>query len=485
MDIRSESELPLERRFNSASAEFRPEVRSAGDDNAHIAGYASVFNKLSRKLGGFVERVDSRAFNDWAAQGWDGVVARYQHSDDFILGTIAGRTLTLRTDATGLWYDVIPPSFRQDVIELCQRGDVSSSSFAFRTPEGGDDWSLSDFNYPLRTLLAIELVDVAPVVTPAYPDATASATGAVESLARRFSADPTEIRSLLDHNQGVKLFKRSGRPPAPVAPPEPEIRDEEVPVDFTEDEELRAWYAVEVRAKYDSGKMQSLAKSGAAMKNESGEPSYPIADEDDLKKAIRAVGRGGSSHDAIRRHIISRAKALGLSDLIPGEWSAGGTSKGAEKNDAEGRADAMKKPAKPAKAAPGDDEADAEGDEDEDEDGEEAEDDEGEARAGAKAPAKPFTKKPMAGDDEDDEDEEDDEEDDEDEAGAAKGAKKGAMKGGLKKAVKKAAGPGDKSGKVTKGLPPWLQEKQKRMYLDLMEKRHDPYVFNDETGEAA
>jgi HK97 family phage prohead protease len=48
----------------------------------------------------------------------------------------------------------------------------------------------------------------------------------------------------------------------------------------------------------------------------------------DLGKAIQAVGRGGASHDAIRRHIIKRARALGMSDRIPDNWAADGSLKG-------------------------------------------------------------------------------------------------------------------------------------------------------------
>lgn len=80
-------------------------------------------------------------------------------------------------------------------------------------------------------------------------------------------------------------------------------------------------------AKYSADDMKALLSKGHAMKNASGQPSYPIADLSDLKKAIRAVGRGKSSHDAIRRHIIKRAKALGASDLIPDNWSSGGSNK--------------------------------------------------------------------------------------------------------------------------------------------------------------
>ncbi len=63
--------------------------------------------------------------------------------------------------------------------------------------------------------------------------------------------------------------------------------------------------------------------NGQAMKDE----SYPIADREDLTRAIRAVGRGGASHDAIRRHVIARAKALGASSEIPDNWGADGTLK--------------------------------------------------------------------------------------------------------------------------------------------------------------
>jgi hypothetical protein len=56
--------------------------------------------------------------------------------------------------------------------------------------------------------------------------------------------------------------------------------------------------------------------------------SYPIADRDDLDRAIRAVGRGGADHNAIRHHVIARAKALGAQSEIPDNWNADGSLKG-------------------------------------------------------------------------------------------------------------------------------------------------------------
>lgn len=56
--------------------------------------------------------------------------------------------------------------------------------------------------------------------------------------------------------------------------------------------------------------------------------SYPIETADDLEKAIKAVGRGGADHDAIRKHIIKQAKRLDASDHIPDNWNSDGSLKG-------------------------------------------------------------------------------------------------------------------------------------------------------------
>jgi HK97 family phage prohead protease len=197
-----------ERRFTK----FPPEIRSQDNKATTIFGYAAAFGKLSRKLGGFVEQVDPAAFTEMKTQGWPDVVCRYNHRDDWLLGTTYARTLRLATDDIGLVYEVEPPQARADVLEYVQRGDVRHSSFAFRVFPGGDDWGLSEFNYPMRTLLQVQLVDVAPVLDPAYPDATAGAramNGAVESLANWVQADVEEVRSRVDSGRVMEFFKRS------------------------------------------------------------------------------------------------------------------------------------------------------------------------------------------------------------------------------------------------------------------------------------
>lgn len=75
------------------------------------------------------------------------------------------------------------------------------------------------------------------------------------------------------------------------------------------------------KSKYDTDQMAQLLKDGHAMANPNGDPSYPIADAEDLGNAIKAVGRGSGDHDAIRAHIVKRAKALGKADMIPDDWT--------------------------------------------------------------------------------------------------------------------------------------------------------------------
>lgn len=214
-----------ERRFTR----FPPEIRQTHDyDPKHIFGYAAAFGKLSRKLGGFVEQVGLTAFNEARTEGWPDVVCRYNHHDDMLLGTTYARTLSLGIDETGLYYEVEPPKSRSDVLEYVSRGDVRHSSFAFRVFPGGDEWGVSDFNYPMRTLHSVQLVDVAPVLDPAYPDATAGAraiTGAVESLAAWVQGDPEEVRARLHEGRAMEFFKRTGLPgpakPQDKTPPKP------------------------------------------------------------------------------------------------------------------------------------------------------------------------------------------------------------------------------------------------------------------------
>jgi HK97 family phage prohead protease len=191
-----------ERRFTQVPVEMR-----AKDGQLRVGGYAAVFDRYSQNLGGFVEVVSRSFFNKSRGDGWPDVMARYNHDDNMLLGTTGGNTLQLRIDETGLDYEVDLPNARADIAELVARGDVRKSSFAFRVYNGGDEWSTTDQGYPLRTLVSGQLVDVAPVNTPAYLDSTAG----LRSLAAKFDADPEEVRKLADADELRRFFVRTDR----------------------------------------------------------------------------------------------------------------------------------------------------------------------------------------------------------------------------------------------------------------------------------
>lgn len=189
-----------ERRYTPGAVE----VRKAPDEPLRIGGYAAKFGKRSQNLGGFREVVGRKFFNKSREDGWPDVLARYNHDDNMLLGTTSAGTLKLTVDSEGLRYDVVPPTSRADVLELVERGDVRRSSFAFRSFE--DDWALDDDEFPLRTLVSGQLIDVAPVNTPAYLDTTSG----LRSLALRVDAPLEEVRSMAEANELRRLFKRTG-----------------------------------------------------------------------------------------------------------------------------------------------------------------------------------------------------------------------------------------------------------------------------------
>jgi hypothetical protein len=66
---------------------------------------------------------------------------------------------------------------------------------------------------------------------------------------------------------------------------------------------------------FSNSERMGLAKKGHALPD----GSFPIANEQDLRNAIQAVGRA-KDPAAAKAHIKKRAAALGLSKLVPAGW---------------------------------------------------------------------------------------------------------------------------------------------------------------------
>lgn len=78
-----------------------------------------------------------------------------------------------------------------------------------------------------------------------------------------------------------------------------------------------AFFAIAEFATFTDAERKELAKKGWAMPD----GAYPIRNESDLKNAIKAYGRASLKEQAAtKKHIIKRARALGLVELLPDVW---------------------------------------------------------------------------------------------------------------------------------------------------------------------
>jgi hypothetical protein len=111
--------------------------------------------------------------------------------------------LKLAEDSIGLRYEATPPktTAAEDVRQLLIGGYVTGSSFAFSDPD--DTWDESEMKtgkLPLRTIRAFgRLIDVSPVVFPAYPSADSQARS--NGVTMREKA--TDVRALPLGYRGV------------------------------------------------------------------------------------------------------------------------------------------------------------------------------------------------------------------------------------------------------------------------------------------
>jgi len=189
----------LERRMTTGEVEVR-----AKGSSIYAEGYASVFEKRSGNLGGFVEKVKPTAFNKTIREA--DVRALWNHDPQYVIGRTGAGTLELSIDNSGLYYRSLLPntSYAKDLAELLERRDVRESSFTFFKVQ--DDWDLTEEGYPQRSLIEVGLIDVAPVTFPAYPDATSGVArrNALTSLAKRCGINGCDIDSTLDTDEAIK-----------------------------------------------------------------------------------------------------------------------------------------------------------------------------------------------------------------------------------------------------------------------------------------
>ena len=203
--------LTNERRDNSIGIEIR------GDgDSKKIRGYAAVFYRSGDAGTEYelwtnaVERIMPGAFDDVLD---DDVVALFNHDFSSLLGRSKAGTLELSVDNVGLAYEISSSDTRsyQDVLKYLERGEVDGSSFQFQIRgEGAAVWQMDEATgKEIRELRKItRLIDVGPVVMPAYTGTTAGARaiGPVESTRAEYNCWKATIdRERIDREKFLRV----------------------------------------------------------------------------------------------------------------------------------------------------------------------------------------------------------------------------------------------------------------------------------------
>jgi HK97 family phage prohead protease len=148
------------------------ELRAA--EQFAITGIAAAYGVRSAPIGGqFVEIIQPGAFASTLRS--DDIVCCQNHDTNQLLGRKSSGTLQLEDSPAGLKFrcqlDKTNP-VHQAVYASVKRGDLNGCSFQFSLQPDGDTWAEEQDGTVLRTLRAVKLYELGPVVFPAYVTGT-------------------------------------------------------------------------------------------------------------------------------------------------------------------------------------------------------------------------------------------------------------------------------------------------------------------------
>lgn len=164
----------LRREFRTHTEPF--EIRAVDDPAGQqtVTGHAAVFNKPANIAGLFDEVVAPGAFTRTLAAG-DDLHALFNHDFARVLGRRSAGTLRAKEDDVGLAVEIDLPDHAADVREMVSRKDVDQMSFGFHVRE--ETWTEpaeGSKDFPLRTLVAVDVFDVSIVARGAYEETDVS-----------------------------------------------------------------------------------------------------------------------------------------------------------------------------------------------------------------------------------------------------------------------------------------------------------------------
>ena len=168
-------------KFVERSVSF--ETRDTGDDGFTLEGYGAVFSQSTRIdswEGLFDEQIDRSAFEKTLSERTP--VLQFDHGRDPATGTVPiGSIKEIRGDDHGLFVQArLHDNARVEPIrQAIASGSVDGMSFRFQVIR--DAWDESS-EVPMRTLKEVSLLEVGPVVFPAYAGASVGVRSILATL---------------------------------------------------------------------------------------------------------------------------------------------------------------------------------------------------------------------------------------------------------------------------------------------------------------
>lgn len=172
----------------------RFEVKAEGDDRLHIRAYALVFGNVD-SYGDIIVEGACDAY--LASEDAKRTKLCYQHNLQDVIGVITDKGV----DATGMWFeaDILPTTQGKDVALLMREGAIDEISIGYFANEYHYE-KREGYNYDLRILDAITIIEISPVTRAANPKAVVTAMKAEEQ--------DTKQEKPLTHKEDMEEMKK-------------------------------------------------------------------------------------------------------------------------------------------------------------------------------------------------------------------------------------------------------------------------------------
>ena len=192
------------------SAPFQLDRADEGSDGLTLTGHGAVFNswtEIDSWEGRFRERIAPGAFTKTLQENGSRVRLQFDHGQHPLIGSLPiGAIRKLKEDRRGLFVEarLADNWLIQPVREAIENGSIDGMSFRFSVVN--ESWEKQDTDLPERTITEVKLMELGPVVWPAY-DKTDVGVRSLELARSLVAADDDtrrEIAAILLRDQDLK-----------------------------------------------------------------------------------------------------------------------------------------------------------------------------------------------------------------------------------------------------------------------------------------